>query len=177
MKAISEWFWIFAGILAGLLILSLAIFQIYNINQALNEQKTLEQFMKMKNIINNLCWSFPGSVENYELNIAETVEGIYVSKDKYTQYPQDELVVKILERDISFGDYICIKIKGKRLRCEELECNTTMPFIGSLPSKFSLSSLINKLTGKGEISTFSLRFEKEETLVNITSRYPFSEKA
>ena len=120
---------------------------------------------------------FSGSVENYEINIAETVEGIYASKDKYTQYPQDELIVKILERELSFGDYLCIKIKGKRLRCEELECNTAIPFIGSLPFKFSLSSLINRLRGKGEVSIFSLRFEKTGMIVNITFQYPLTEKS
>jgi hypothetical protein len=162
MKAISEWFWVFAGILAGLLILSLAIFQIYNTNQAISEQKTLEQFEKMKNIIDNLCWSFSGNVENYEINVAETIEGIYASKDKYTQYSLEELKEKILNQEYSSGSYICIKIKNKRLRCEELYCNATMPFIGNIPSKFSLSSLINKLRGKGEIASFLLRFEKNE---------------
>ena len=168
MKAISEWFWVFAGIIAGLIILSLAIFQIYNTNQALNEQKTLEQFMKMKNMIDNLCWSFTGTVENYEINVAETVEGIYASKDKYTQYSKDELISKILNKESSFGEYLCIKIRGKRLRCEELYCNTTMPFIGSLPSNFSLHSLINILRGKGNVHIFLLRLEKTEEIVNIT---------
>jgi hypothetical protein len=167
MKAISEWFWVFAGVLAGLIILSLAVFQIYNTNQALSEQKTLEQFMKMKNIVDNLCWSFSGNVENYEISIAENVEGIYASNDKYTQYSSEELKEKILNQENSFGSYLCIKIKNKRLRCEELYCNTTMPFIGNIPSKFSLSSLINKLRGKGEIASFSLRFEKNESNVNI----------
>ena len=160
MKAISEWFWVFAGILAGLVVLSLAVFHIYSTNQALNEQRTLEQFWKIKNIINNLCWSFPGTKEIYEINVAETVEGIYASVDKYTQYSKEELIEKILQRENSYGNYICIKIRNKRLKCEELYCNANITFIGSLPSKFSLSSLINKLKGKGEVSTFLLKLEK-----------------
>jgi len=172
MKAISEWFWVFAGVLAGLIILSLAVFQIYNTNQALSEQKTLEQFMKMKNIVDNLCWSFSGNVENYEISIAENVEGIYASNDKYTQYSSEELKEKILNQENSFGSYLCIKIKNKRLRCEELYCNASMPFLGNLPSKFSLSSLLNKLIGKGEVSSYPLRLEKSETIVNITIRFP-----
>jgi hypothetical protein len=168
MKAISEWFWVFAGILAGLIILSFAVYQIYNTNQAMSEQKTLEQFYKMKNIIDNLCWSFSGNVENYEINVAETIEGIYVSKDKYTQYSLEELRGKILNQEYSSGNYICIKIKNKRLRCEELYCDATMPFIGNIPSKFSLSSLINKILCKGEISVYKLKFEKTGTIVNIT---------
>jgi uncharacterized protein (UPF0248 family) len=172
MKAISEWFWVFAGVLAGLLILSLAVSQIYNTNQALSEQKTLEQFLEMKNIINRLCWTFSGNVETYKINVADSVEGIYAAQDKYTQYSSEELKEKVLNKESSFGNFICIKIKNRRLRCEELECNATIPFLGSLPSKFSLSSLINKLMGKGEINTYSLRFEKSETIVNVTISLP-----
>jgi len=168
MKALSEWFWVFAGILSGLIILSLAIYQIHNTNQAWSERKTLEQFDKMKDIINNLCWSFTGNVEKYEISLAESVIGIYASAEKYTQYSSEELKSRILNEDYSFGNYLCIKMENKRLRCEELYCNITMPFIGSLPSKFSLSSLINKILGKGEITIYQLKFEKSGAIVNVT---------
>jgi len=168
MKAISEWFWVLAGILAGLIILSFAVYQIYNTNQAMSEQKTLEQFYKMKNIIDNLCWSFSGNTEIYEISVADRVNGIYVSLDKYTQYSLEDLKEKILNQEYSYGNYICIKIENKRLRCEELYCNATMPFIGSVPSKFSLSALINKIFGRGEISVYKLKLEKTGTIVNVT---------
>jgi hypothetical protein len=162
---------VFTGILVGLLILSLAVFQVYNTNQALNEQKSFEQFIKMKNIVNNLCWSFPGNVESYEISIAENVEGIYASKDRYTKYSEEEIREKILNKEYSSGNFICIKIKGKRLKCEEVDCNMEIPFIGSVPSKFSLSSLINKLLGKGEVSYYKLKFEKKETMVYVTVNF------
>jgi len=168
MKALSEWFWVFAGILSGLIILSLAIYQIHNTNQAWNEQKTLEQFDKMKNIINNLCWTFTGNIEKYEISVAESVIGIYTSLDKYAQYSSEDLKSKVLNKDYSFGNYLCIKVENKRLRCEELYCNVTMPFIGNIPSKFSLSSLINRILGKGEISVYQLKLEKIGTIINVT---------
>jgi hypothetical protein len=162
MKAIAEWMWIAAGVIAGLIIFSIAQNQIYQLNIATIEQRSLEQFYEVKNIIDNLCWSFVGNVREYTLNLGESVEGIYASKDKYTQYKRDELIGKISE-----GNFLCIKIKDKRLRCEELECNVTIPFLGSVPIQFSLSALVNRLLGKVETFTYELQFNRTEDLVKV----------
>jgi hypothetical protein len=162
MKAIAEWMWIAAGVIAGLIIFSIAQNQIYQLNIATIEQRSLEQFYEVKNIIDNLCWSFVGNVREYTLNLGESVERIYASKDKYTQYKRDELIGKISE-----GNFLCIKIKDKRLRCEELECNVTIPFLGSVPIQFSLSALVNRLLGKVETFTYELQFNRTEDLVKV----------
>jgi hypothetical protein len=168
MKAIAQWMWIAAGVIAGLIIFSVAQNQIYRLNVATIEQRSLEQFYEVRNIINNLCWSFAGNTREYTLNLGETIEGIYASKDKYTEYKRDELIDSILKGKISQGSFLCRKVKNQRLKCEELECNATMPFIGSVPIKFSLSALVSKLLGKGEVFTYKLQFKRETELVNTT---------
>jgi hypothetical protein len=88
--------------------------------------------------------------------LGESIEGIYASKDKYTEYKKDELVDNIREGNTSEGNFLCIKIKDKRLKCEEIECNTSMIFVGSLPTELSLSALVNRLLGKGNIFSYEL---------------------
>jgi hypothetical protein len=170
MKAIAEWIWIAAGVIAGLIIFSIAQNQIYQLNIATIEQRSLEQFYEVRNIINNLCWSFVGNTREYTLNLGESVEGIYASRDKYTEYKRDELIGSISKGKISEGNFLCIKIKNKRLKCEELECNATIPFVGSLPIEFSLSALVNKLLGKGETFTYELVFNRTVELVAVNKK-------
>ncbi|MFH7880985.1 MAG: hypothetical protein QXI09_03190, partial [Candidatus Aenigmatarchaeota archaeon] len=157
----EEWIWIAASIIAGLIIFSLAYNQIVQMNVAITEQKSLEQFEEIANIVNNLCWSFAGNKREYRVVLSENVEGIYAAKTPYEKYRREELIDYILLQQNSFGNYLCIQITNKRTKCKELDCNTSIPFIGSVPEKFSLSMLVNKLMGKGKVSEYLLHFVRE----------------
>lgn len=167
MKGISYWVWIAGGVIAGLIIFTIAYQQIVEINRATIEQRSLEQFSEVKHIVDNLCWSFAGNKREYTVSIGDMVEAIYVTIDKYKEYEKKDLVGEILSGKPVLGNFLCIKITDKRVNCEELECNATMPFIGSVPEEFSLSALINKLTGRGKIFDYSLEFERKENIVEI----------
>lgn len=163
----EEWIWIAASIIAGLIIFSLAYNQIVQMNVAITEQKSLEQFEEIANIVNNLCWSFAGNKREYRVALSENVEGIYAAKTPYEKYRREELIDYILLPQNSFGNYLCIQITNKRTKCKELDCNTSIPFIGSVPEKFSLSMLVNKLMGKGKVSEYLLHFIRETDQVSI----------
>lgn len=167
MKAVSEWFWLVAGIIGGLIIFTLAYQQIAEINKKNVEQRNLGQFTEIKNIIDNLCKSFAGNRREYSVSLSETVEGIYVAPSKYEEYGTVELVEKILKKEYGNGNYLCIKIKNKKLECEELNCNTNMPFMGAVPEKFSLSALVNNLMGRGKVFDYPLEFERRENNVFV----------
>jgi len=171
MKAVSEWFWMATGIIGGLIIFTMAYLQITEINKSATEQRSLEQFGEIKNIVDNLCWSNPGNKREYTVSLSENIEGIYVASSKYEEYEEKELMDMILSTEDSIGNYLCIKIKDKRLKCEELECDTTMPFIGSVPEEFSLSALVNKLTGRGKVFDYYLEFERMKDKVEVKIRY------
>lgn len=160
MKGISYWFWIIGGVIAGLAIFAAAYQLMADISLRNAEQRSLEQFSQVKGMINNLCWEFVGNKREYSMDLSEYVEGIYTTFDKYTEYEKEELIENIISGNNSTGDFICIKIAKKRVRCEKLECNATMPFIGSLPEGFSLSALINRLLGRGKIFEYPLEFER-----------------
>lgn len=167
MKAVSEWIWIIGGVMVGLAIFSFAYTNMIETNQVVIEQRSIEGFNEMKNIINNLCWSFSGNKRHYTLSLGESVEGIYAAKDRYEEYTKEQLMNKIISKERSEGEYICIKIQGKRLNCEKLDCKAVMPFMGSVPDEFSLSKLINRLTGTGSVSNYYLEFTRTPTNVTV----------
>ncbi len=167
MRAVSEWFWVIAGIFAGLIIFSIAIFQVSQMNLSIAEQKSLESFEELKNKINNLCWSFSYNKREHILLLSENIEGVYVFESK-KEFSSEELKSLILNKEISKGDFLCIKIKGKRLKCERLECNSSMPFLGYISESPSLSALINKVIKGVSVSENRLLLEREEERVNIT---------
>ena len=169
MKAVANWFWIAGGVIAGLIIFTIAYQQIVDINRAAAEHRNTEQFYEIKNIADNICWGSPGNKREYRVSLSQNVDGIYTTPDKYDEIDGEELTKRILSDDDNTGKYICIKVKGKRIQCEDLECDTTMNFIGAVPEEFSLSKLVNKLTGRGEIYDYYLQFEKTGNGVNIVT--------
>ena len=167
MKGVSYWFWIIGGVIGGLLIFTIAFQQLVGMKDTATQQRTQEQFSQIKNNIDNLCWGSPGTKREYTISVSENVEGIYVASSKYKEYETEELTDIILSEGYATGDYLCIKVEDKRLNCEELECDATMPFLGSVPEEFSLTALVNKLTGRGKVFDYHLEFERMGDYVNV----------
>lgn len=168
MKGVSYWFWIVVGVIGGLIIFTIAYQQLVGMNITTVQQGDFEQFSEIKNTVNNLCWDFSGNKREYMVSLSERVEGIYVVSSKYEEYESGELIDMILSEEYNTGDYVCIKITDKRLKCEKLKCNTTMPFIGAVPEEFSLTALISKLMGGGKVFVYSLEFERKEDKVTVS---------
>ena len=167
MKAIANWFWIIGGLIAGLIAFTIAYQQIAEIIRTTAEQRSIEQFNEIKDIVNNLCWSSVENKREYKVNLGETIEGIYVAPSKYEEYDTKKLMDTILSSEDATGNYLCIKVKDKRLNCEKLECDVTMPFMGAVPEEFSLSALVSKLMGRGKTFDYPLEFERTVDKVNI----------
>jgi hypothetical protein len=173
MKGISYWFWVVAGIIAGLVIFTLAYQQISQMSIAATEQRSNEQFLEIRDIANNLCMSFSGNTRQYEVQWADTVNGVYAGVDKHQSFTKDVLVQSILLTKNSTGNFLCIDMQDKRLDCEEITCNiTSMPFMGSVPEQFSLSSLISSLMGRGKVFNYRLNFERTAKGVEIANIVP-----
>lgn len=170
MKGIEQWMWIAAGIIAGLVTFVFAYQQIVSISKSAAEQRSIEQFNEIKNIVDNLCWSSSENKREYRVNLADTIEGIYVVSSKYEEYNGSELSNKILSEEDNNGKYLCVKVKDKNAECKELECDTSMPFIGTVPEESSLSALVDKFSGKAKTFDYYLMFEKVGKTVKITTQ-------
>jgi len=167
---IESWVWIAIGFLAFIFLMFLAYSQFLQASYSISEERSIKNFEELISIINNLCLTFTGNKREYKLSIGEMIDGIYASLNDYTEYKKEDLVNKIVNEEYSFGNYFCIKIKDRRLRCEKLYCNTSIFFIGSVPEKFSLSALVNKFSGKGKIFEYELLLERERDFVNISKK-------
>ena len=154
---LSMWVWIVGGVIAGFLIFVIAYTQLIGTAGKITEQRTLEQYTELKNKINDLCWSYSESENEYRIIMNENVEGIYLTNN--TDREEKNLQEKILSKNISSGDILCIKIKNQRIRCSELDCDAQMPFIGAVPEEYSLSALIDKIMNRRK------RFEYDLSLV------------
>jgi len=165
---ISVWIWIAGGVIAGLLIFTIANSYFARTTRTIAEQRSLEQHNELRTQINELCWSSSENKKQYTVNLDENVLGVYLTKDKYTEYNETQFVDFILNENVSSGNLLCMKMKNKRLICSPIDCSTRMTFLGAVPTEFSLSALINNIIGNPDSFEYRLNFSKfgKEVLVS-----------
>ncbi|RLI99699.1 MAG: hypothetical protein DRP06_03060 [Candidatus Aenigmatarchaeota archaeon] len=169
MKATADiWIWIVAGIIAGLLILTLAYSYSLQMINTVTEQSVLEQYDGLYTQTNELCWSYLGTKKESNLVLNKNTLGIYLTADQYEEYNNTYLIDSILRENISSGNFMCLKLKNKKTICKELDCNARMPYLGAVPMEFSLTSLISQIKGNPESFKYDLIPKKEKDGVNIT---------
>jgi len=157
----SLWIWIAGSVIVGLLTFTIARSYFSHTLQITAEKRCLEQYVELANQINELCWSFSLNKREYSLILPERVEGLYVTDNKYLEFSKEEHVERILNGTESLGNYLCIKIEGRKKDCVELDCKARMPHLGAVPPEFSLSALINKFLG------YPTEFKYELELIKI----------
>ncbi|MEM5811297.1 MAG: hypothetical protein QXG91_00955 [Candidatus Aenigmatarchaeota archaeon] len=167
MKSIGNWFWVVASILAGItiFIVSLYFYSLYE--NMICEKKSIEQFEKVVNEINDLCWKHIGNSKDYFVKLCENVDGIYASTKKNIEYSKNDLIRYITSNEYSNGNYLCLQIRDRRVRCEELLCSVNFTFIGSKPIELSLSALINKALGRAQTFDYYLILNRSEDAVYV----------
>jgi len=169
MKAtVDVWMWIVAGIIAGLLILTLAYSYSLQMINTVTEQSVLEQYDEIYTQTNELCWSYLGNKKEYNLILNKNILGIYLTNDQYIEYNNTQFIDFILDENVSSGNFLCIKIKNKRTICRQLDCNATMPFLGAVPIDFSLTSLINQIKGNPESFEYNMILMRNKDGVTIS---------
>ncbi len=169
MKGTVEvWIWIVAGIIAGLLILTLGYSYSLQMINTVTEQSVLEQYDELYTQTNELCWSYLGNQKEANLILNKNIIGIYLTSDQYGEYNNTDLIDSIIKENVSSGDFLCIKIKNKKTICKQLDCNARIPFLGAVPIEFSLTSLINQIKGNPESFEYNLILKRDNVGVNIT---------
>jgi len=171
MKGISEWIWIVGGTIIGIILFTMGTIIYQNTLRTSLEKRSLEEFSEVVTIINNLCWNYEGNVREYNLELGETVQGIYAADIPHDKYESVQLTNNIIAGQTSSGNNLCIQIQGKREQCEKLDCQATFPFVGAVPKEFSLSALI-----KGNVFNYFLQFGRQVNPieVEVTLKVPSS---
>ncbi|MCK4729951.1 MAG: transglutaminase domain-containing protein [Candidatus Aenigmarchaeota archaeon] len=166
---VDVWIWILGGVLAGLLILAIANSYLTQTTKTIAEQRSIEQHDELRTQINELCWSSSENKKQYAIDLNENVLGVYLTEDKYVEYDETQFIDFILDENVSSGNLLCMKIRDKRLLCEQLDCNARMTFLGSVPTESSLSALIDNIIGNPGSFEYKLSFSKfgKEVLISV----------
>lgn len=150
-KGVAIWVWIAGGIIIGFLIFIIAYSQLIVATEKIKQSRVLEQWSELGNIINNLCWSFIGNEREYKISFSEDVALIYLTDDVKESFPNP---VELIKNQVnSTGKNLCLSFysgvdqETLRPRCIELECNSTMPYLGAIPPEQSLIALLNRILG------------------------------
>ena len=169
--SVDIWVWIVGGIIAGFLIFIIAYSQLLQTSKLTAEQESIEQYKVLSDRINKLCWSMSGNKEGYSISVNENIRGIYLTEDKYLKMNNTELVNKILNEEVSSGNFLCIKVEGRRISCKELDCKAEIPYLGAVPTEFSLSALIDEIKGNYKKFRYDLELARESNIVKIIRKY------
>lgn len=161
----SMWIWIIGGILVGTIVFTVAYSQLMATSMKISEQRVLEQYGELGNRIDDLCWSFVGNKRSYTIVLNMETQLVYLSKSE--GWAPSNITELVRENDKSEGDKLCVLLKGSRPRCNDLECNATMTYIGSLPPKESLLAMVKQMAGSKPKYEYKLQLSKEDRNVKV----------
>ena len=155
----AEWLYIAGGIFIAMLVFVIA----YNLltMQMIQAQKqnALADFNDLLTDIETVCLQEINNSMFTKINIPTSVRVLYVTDD--TKNPLAKVVENITNEQINVGKNICLQfIDEQIIRCKELTCNTTMPYMGSLPEYMDIKIMVKKILGEALVKQYSLLIVK-----------------
>jgi hypothetical protein len=183
----ATWVYVAGGVLAGILIFTIA-YTLISASVRFNEkQNDLREFSSLISDASFVCYGGKGNFVMKAYKFSENLKIIYstnnisCSSDSDCNYPLERcennfcLVQKPVDAIKSkahyFGKSICLQFKDEmELRCEALACNISFQPIGVMPATQDIWVAVNKILGKGNYKSFTLKIIKDSfDSINITS--------
>lgn len=155
----ATWFYVVGGIVIGILVFSIAYHLIsVSIIQA-QKQNILASFNNLYTDIETVCLQEINNSMLTKLKVSAQVRVIYVTDD--TVNPPSTIIDNITNEDMSDGFNLCMQFTNEDfLRCEKLTCNTTLPYMGSLPESMDIKLLVKRILGQAPVKEHSLTLTK-----------------
>jgi len=163
--SISIWIWIIGGVLAALLVFSMAYMYLVSISNQAVEQRFLEQYANLRAEINDLCWGFSGTYRDYRIELPEHVEVMYLTND--TETIVIDIDQKVRDKEMSIGSNLCMKFEERTMRCLVLDCEASMPYLGTPDPDESLFAFVNQLLTGYPVYEYEMNMTKIEGEVII----------
>ncbi|MEM5820759.1 MAG: hypothetical protein QXP34_00350 [Candidatus Aenigmatarchaeota archaeon] len=118
---------IFAVIILSILLSS--IFYILSLHfKNESNKKVEEQFKIFYNQVQNLCWSFPYTQTKEKLIVNQNLFAIFAIDD-IEKISRDLIEEYINNKNLTVGNFLCLWMKDKRVYCERLSCNISIPIV------------------------------------------------
>lgn len=159
--------WVY--VLAGLIIAGITLFASYHLlSSALElqqQQATLAEFQSLCSDVQTVCLQEVNNSILHSYAFPFELKLIFATQEARVPLKVYEL---LKEQQLSTGSKVCLQLKGEEeLRCKELLCNVTMPYLGVLPEQETFWIAVSKLLGKAPSWQFELLIKKVSA-TNVT---------
>lgn len=155
----ATWFYVVGGIVIGLLVFTIA-YQLISVSiiQA-QKQAALSSFNNFHSNLEAVCLQEINNSMLTKLKIPEQVRVIYANISM--EEPPSMVVNNITNKDMIKGFYLCMQFMDEDyLRYNKLTCNTTLPFMGSLPESMDIELFVKKILGQAPVKEYFLILTK-----------------
>jgi hypothetical protein len=155
----DETIMIMGSVIVGILVLLLAYRILTSFIQQSQYQTALNNFNKLYSDIQKICLQEIGGKTRIRYQVPYFVRVVYFSYDNKNTIPA--VYDLITGSEISEGNYLCIQFKKEQeVRCEQIDCVSTMPYIGALEEYNDLQLAVNKILGRPVLKEYTLFIEK-----------------
>lgn len=123
--------------------------------------QAISSYQKIYSEAGTLCEALPREGSSQTVNLPEITEAIYAASNR--RLPTD-LSQKTKSGQLSSGSYLCLKLKKEKVKCEELPCNVSIPYLGM---RETAKTLAQRILGKSQSQQFGLSFTRQQQCVKI----------
>ena len=165
----ATWFYVVGGIVLGILVFTIAYNLITVTMIHAQKQTALTNFNNLHTNIETVCLQEINNSMIVRLQIPLSVRVLYVTDDTKNLLPT--VVERIKNKEVNTGRNLCMQfVDEQTLRCRELTCNTSLPYLGSLPEQEDILIMVKKILGEALVKEYSLSIiKKTEEEVTVTT--------
>jgi len=161
MKGISDWFWVIGGLIIAGIFMVMA-FQFFGIiTEQSSKQSAITSYGNVGSWIQTVCINEKGYTVTKKITIPQSVIAIYAADGK--NKPPVKIDTLIHDKRTKTGNYYCMQfspINAEDPRCQKMDCDVNMTYIGSLPESMDVYSMVTRIFGGRPVFTYSLRIMK-----------------
>ena len=156
----ATWFYVVGGIVIGLLVFTIAYHLISVSIIHTKMQDAISSFNSFHSDLETVCLQEINNSMLTKFKVPEQVRVIYATND--TLNPPQKVIENITNEDMSQDFYLCLQFfdEPETLRCKKLTCNTTIPYMGSLPESEDIELFVKRILGQAPVKEYSLILTK-----------------
>ena len=155
----ATWFYVVGGIVIGILVFTIAYYLISVSIRQTQKQSAISNFNNLHTNLEMVCLQEINNSMTLKLKISNVVRVIYTTND--TVKPLSTVVYNITNRDTWKEKILCMQFHDEQtLRCKELTCNVSIPYMGSLPESMDIRLFVKKILGQAPVKEYELVLRK-----------------
>jgi len=163
--SVSLWIWIIGGFVVATITLTLAMSNVGNIFQLGQRTQVVDSYYSMTQDIKFQCEQAKGARKSGLRLSLKDVRALYASDNR--SGPPERAPQLVSEEATSEGNYVCMKMIDGKLRCEKMQCEVNMTYMGR---PLQGTDMYRLGAGDGSFS-FDYSIVKERDKVSIRAKH------